>query len=126
MSSPLLERALDDRRRSFIGLGDGKAACDRGGVGRDESLSLESLGGVGAVRIDCKARHELKMFPMALCALLGGLDGGEANSDVCSRVTGGCDESHERGEGINIVDVLCKLLRYRCACCMNVLRSIRK
>ena len=85
-----------------MGGGAGKAAWDKGGVGSDESRSLLSLA-VGAVSIDWRARQELTMFPMVLCALAGGLDGGEANSDVCSRVTGGCDESHESAEGISIV-----------------------
>ena len=78
-------------------------AWDKGGVGSDESLLLLSLL-AGAVSIDWRARHELTMFPIVLCALAGGLEGGEANSDACNRVTGGgCDESHESAEGINMV-----------------------
>ena len=83
---------LDDRRRNFIGAagaGAGRAAWDRGGVGSDDGPLLESSGAVVVVRIDWRARHELKMFPMVVCALAGGLDGGEANSDDWSRVTGG-------------------------------------
>ena len=93
-----------ERRRNFIGDGAGKVAWDNGGVGSDECLSLVSLV-AGAVSMDWRARHELTMFPMVLCALAGGLDGGEANSDACSRVTGACDVSHESAEGISIVAV---------------------
>lgn len=35
---------------------------------------------------------------------MGGLAGGEAKSEDCNRVAGGCDKSHdESDEGINIV-----------------------
>lgn len=45
------------------------------GAGR---LSLEGIV-AGVVSMDWRARHELKMFPkVLLCALVGGLAGGDA------------------------------------------------
>lgn len=43
------------------------------------------------------------MFPRVLCALVGGLAGGDAKRADWSLVTGGCDESHESADGINII-----------------------
>lgn len=56
------------------------------------------------------------MFPnVLLCALVGGLAGGDAKRADCNLVTGGCDESHERAEGINIL-ADCLVCFFICVC----------
>ncbi len=58
----------------------------------------------GAVRRVCSERHVVKMLPMAVCVdSCGGLAGGEANSAVWRRVSGGgCDESQDSADGNSI------------------------
>lgn len=95
----------------------GAGACVIGGVG---SIACDDCGGVtgpsigaGAASIDWRDWHVEKILPIAFCAVIrGGLAGGEAKRDACSRVRGACDdecdwcdESQEKADGSSMAMV---------------------
>ncbi len=76
--------------------------------------------GAGAPSSACRLRQVEKMFPIAFWAdICGGLAGGDANSADCRRVSGGCDESHEKADGRSMAAVVERRWRSRgdCAAC---------